>query len=416
MAENGISRRRFMASGGAAVATLGLGGLHGHAAAGESAGPSKIVTRTLGRTGIRLPVVSFGVMNTDSPDLIRKAIDLGIRHLDTAHLYMRGNSETVIGTILEERKARDKMVLSTKMYFDRDRQGFLPEGGARGFPATGARFEEQLALSLKRLRTDHLDILYLHSCENAGMATYEPMVKIFQQAKEAGKTRFIGITTHAKEPETIRAAADTGVWDVVLTSYNFMQKHRDEVREAIAYGAGKGVGIVAMKTQGGVQLNRENPTQVDHKAALKWVLKDPHVCTAIPGITAFDQMDLDFGVMKNLAMSPEEEQFLQKATTVAGSLYCQQCGSCLGSCARQAEIPTLMRAHMYAEAYRNLIQAEIALAEIPEGRGLGACGACDSCTAVCRNGIRIYDRVRSLAAMGFPQVARLRSGPPLGSA
>ena len=403
MKENGISRRRFIATGGAAVAALGLGGLPGHAAVKEPVGPSGIVTRTLGRTGLRLPVVSFGVMNSDSPDLIRKAVDIGIRHLDTAHLYLRGNSETVIGTILEERKARDKMVISTKMYFDRDkeRKVFLPDGGARGFPATEARFDEQLALSLKRLRTDHVDILYLHSCENAGMASYEPMIKIFQRAKEAGKTRFIGITTHGKEPETIRAAADTGVWEVILTSYNFMQKHREDVANAIAYAAGKGVGIVAMKTQGGVQLNRENPAQVNHRAALKWALKDPNVCTAIPGITAFDQMDLDFGVMKNLALSDEEEQYLQKSASVAGAFYCQQCGSCLGSCTRQAEIPTLMRAYMYAEAYHNLIQAEIALAEIPAGRGLEACGACDSCTALCRNGIGISDRVRSLAAMGL---------------
>ena len=60
-----------------------------------------------------------------------------------------------------------------------------------------------------------------------------------------------------------------------------------------------------------------------------------------------------------------------------------------------------MRASMYAEAYHNLIQTDLALAEIPDGRGLEACAGCDSCTAVCRNGIRIYDRVRSLAEMGF---------------
>jgi uncharacterized protein len=403
MTENGISRRKFMATGGAAVAALGLGGLTGQASGKESSGSSEIVTRTLGRTGLRLPVVSFGVMNSDSPDLIRKAVDIGIKHLDTAHGYLRGNSETVIGTILEERKCRDKMVLSTKMFFDRekDRKVFQPEGGARGFPATEARFDEQLALSLKRLRTDYVDILYLHSCESAQMSAYEPMLKIFTKAKQAGKARFIGITTHTNEPEAIRAAADTGVWDVALTAYNFIQKHREEVAKAIAYAAGKGMGIVAMKTQGGVQLNRESPAQVNHRAALKWALKDPHVCTAIPGITAFDQMDLDFGVMKNLALTSDEEQYLQKAAAVAGAFYCQQCGSCLSSCTRQAEIPTLMRASMYAEAYRNLIQAEIALAEIPEGRGLDACGACDSCSAVCRNGIGISDRIRSLAGMGF---------------
>lgn len=403
MTENRISRRRFMAAGAAGVAALGLGRMAKQVEAGAlpSAGAPEIVYRTLGRTGLRLPVVSFGVMNSDSPDLIRKAVDLGIIHLDTAHLYLRGNSETVIGRILEERKCRDRMIIGTKMYFDRKDQEFLPDGGGRGFPATEARFDEQLALSLKRLRTDHVDILYLHSCVGGRMAAYEPMMKVFSKAKQSGKARFIGITTHSQEPETIRAAADAGVWDVILTSYNFMQKHREDVRDAIRYAAGKGVGIVAMKTQGGVQLNRESPAQVNHAAALKWALQDKNVCTSVPGITAFDQMDLDFGVMKNLSLSPKEEQDLEKAASIAGAFYCQQCESCRGSCLRNVQIPTLMRAYMYAAAYHNLIQAEIAMAEIPPGQGLEACRECTQCSAVCRAGIPIPSRIRSLAAMGF---------------
>lgn len=398
MAENGISRRKFMKTGAAGVAALGLVGSTSAGSADRETSP--VIQRILGRTGLQIPVVSFGVMNSDSPDLIRKAVDIGIRHLDTAHLYLRGNSETVIGRILDERKCRDRMYISTKMYFDRDKDVFLGEAEGKANPATEKRFDEQLALSLKRLRTDYVDILYLHSCVGPLMAAYEPMMKIFTKAKESGKTRFIGITTHAREPETIRAAADTGVWDVILTSYYFMQKHREEVRSAIRYAAEKGIGIVAMKTQGGVELNRQTPGQVDHRAALKWVLNDKNVCTAVPGITAFDQMDLDFGVMRDLSLSDEEEQHLRKSAAL-GTSYCQQCGSCLGTCTRRAEIPTLMRAYMYAEGYHNLIQAEIALDEIPVGRGLEECISCQGCSAVCRYGIRIQDRIRSLAAMGF---------------
>jgi predicted aldo/keto reductase-like oxidoreductase len=401
MAERGITRRQFMATGAAGAVGLGLGALPSPAAG--TAGPTnpEIVYRTLGRTGLRLPVVSFGVMNTDSPDLIRKALDLGIKHLDTAHGYMRGNSETVIGQVLEERKARDTVYLATKMYFDRDkdRKVFQPDGGTRGSPATEARFDEQLALSFKRLRTDHVDILYLHSCESAAMATYEPMMKVFSKAKEAGKARFIGVTTHTREPEVIRAAADTGVWDVILTTYNFMQDHKDQIKAAIQYAAAKGIGIVAMKTQGGVQLNRRDPAQVNHAAALKWVLNDRNVCTTIPGITAFDQMDLDFGVMKNLELSTREKKDLRTLAAQADPLYCQQCGCCIASCIRHVEIPTLMRSYMYAEGYHNLIQAELTLGEVPAAAGLAACAGCDTCTAVCRFGIRIQDRIRSLSAL-----------------
>jgi uncharacterized protein len=407
MADRGITRREFMATGAAGAVCLGLGGYSSPAAGATSPAGAEVLHRTLGKTGLRIPVVSFGVMNTDSPDLIRKALDLGIKHMDTAHGYMRGNSETVIGQVLEERKARDKVYLSTKMYFDRDkdRKEFQPEGGTRGSPATEARFDEQLGISFKRLRTDHVDILYLHSCESAAMASYEPMMKIFTKAKASGKARFIGITTHVNEPEVIRAAADAGVWDVILTSYNFMQDHKDQVKTAIQYAAAKGVGIVAMKTQGGVKINRDDPAQVNHTAALKWVLNDKNVCTTVPGITAFDQMDLDFGVMKNLELSLEERNDLRTFAAQAGPLYCQQCGSCIGSCIRRVEIPTLMRSYMYAEGYHNLIQAELTLREVPSGQGLARCAGCDSCTAVCRFGIRIQDRIRSLMAM-YPEETR----------
>ena len=405
MGDKGINRREFMVRTTVGMATLGLGAVPALAATKELPKTPEIVYRTLGRTGLRIPVVSFGVMNTDSPDLIRKAVDLGMKLMDTAHRYMRGNSETVIGQVLEERKCRDKVYLATKMYFDREkeRKVFVGEESGRADAATEKRFDEQLALSLKRLRTDYVDILYLHSCEGPLMPTYEPMMKVFSKAKEAGKARFIGITTHVNEPEVIRAALDAGIWDVILTSYNFMQHHKEEVKKAIQYAVDKGVGIIAMKTQGGVALNREKPVPVNHRAALKWVLSDKNVCTTVPGITAFDQMDLDFSVMQNLALSDEEKRDLTIASLSKDPLYCQQCGSCKSSCLQRVEIPTLMRAYMYAEGYRNLIQAEATVQELAGEPGLNVCGSCEACTAVCPFGINIRARVNALMAMNLSE-------------
>lgn len=80
----------------------------------------KIVYRTLGRTNLRIPIISFGVMNSDSPDLIKRALDVGIKHLDTASLYLRGNSERAIGEVLERLGNKDKVYVATKMRFARD--------------------------------------------------------------------------------------------------------------------------------------------------------------------------------------------------------------------------------------------------------------------------------------------------------
>ena len=401
MGREGINRRDFIVKTALGLATAGLGASPVRAAITDPNTSPKIIYRALGRTTLKIPLVSFGVMNSDSPDLIRKGLDMGIKLLDTAHLYLRGNSEKVIGEILEERKCRDKVYVATKMYFarDKEKQVFNSEGSGSHPGATEANFTEQLNTSLKRLRTDYVDILYLHNCFGPLMPTFEPMIKAFVKARESGKARFIGISTHASEPETIRAAVDAGAWDVILTSYNFMQEHKGEVKKAIAYAAQKGVGVIAMKTQGGAKLNRG--ARVNHEAALKWVLNDSNVCTTIPGITTFDQMDLDFGVMSNLSLSDGEKRDLELSSMVRGPLYCQQCGSCISSCLQAVDIPTLMRTYMYAEGYGNFIHAGMTLHTLPPEKGLAACGNCLQCTAVCRQGIKISERLHALMAMSL---------------
>ena len=125
-----------------------------------------------------------------------------------------------------------------------------------------------------------------------------------------------------------------------------------------------------MKTQGGVRLNQENKVEVNHAAALKWVLNDENICTTIPGITTFDQMDLDFSVMGNLALSPEERRDLEISAMLPGPLFCQNCRQCIPSCPRKVHIPSLMRAFMYKEGYGNLCQAQMTVADLPPHRGL----------------------------------------------
>ncbi len=356
----------------------------------------KIVYRTLGKTKLKIPVVSFGVMNTDTPELIQRAIDMGIKHLDTANVYLRGNSERVIGRIVEESGKRNQLYIATKMRFARDRRKgtFLPGRDGNELGATEANFNKQLEESLQRLRTDYIDILYLHSCYSPGMATFEPMMKALVKAKEAGKARFIGISTHTDEPNVIRAAVDTGIYDVILTAYNFLQEHKDEVKKAIQSAADKGLGIIAMKTQAGGKINKK--TDANHRAALKWVLQDKNICTTIPGMTTFEQLETNFDVMRDQALSAVEKRDLLLASQIQGTFFCQNCRSCILTCSARAEIPVLMRASMYLESYGNRIQAINTIEQLPRRLGLKACQGCSRCTARCPNGIEIRRRIQGL--------------------
>lgn len=394
MAKKQITRRIFIGSSAAGLVSAGIGIPKLMASARGGQDKSSLIIRTLGKTGLKIPAVSYGVMNSDSPDLLNHALEMGVNHLDTAHVYLRGKSEEVIGEVVSRRGGRDKVIIGTKMFFNREDGKFLSSGKTGQPGATEKNMRKQLELSLKRLQTDYVDILYVHNCGNTGMVNYEPLVEAFVKIKKEGKARFIGTSTHSNEPEVIRATADAGIYDVVLTAYNFVQEHRDEVKEAIAYAAGKGLGVVAMKTQGGARYQRGN--EVNHAAALKWVLQDENVCTSIPGMTSYDQLELNMKTMGDLAMSAREAADITRGQSLKGILYCQSCQGCVPTCSRNVVVPDLIRAYMYKEGYRNPIQARATIAALPAGRGLDACTSCASCTAVCRNGIDIPGRIQGL--------------------
>jgi predicted aldo/keto reductase-like oxidoreductase len=341
-------------------------------------------------------------MNSDNPDLLYRAFDLGLNHLDTAHGYLRGKSEEVIGKVVEERGNRDKISIATKMYFARDRDNavFTNDASGRAQAPTEENLFKMLETSLQRLRTDYVDILYLHSCYSPAMATYEPMMKAMVKAQEQGKVRFIGTSTHRDEPNVIRASVDAGIYDVVETAYNYLQDRKEAIGEAIAYAASKNVGIVAMKTQGGSRLQEEG-VEINHQAALKWVFANPGVTTAIPGMTTFEQMDSNFAVMSDLSLSEGEKRELKLASLLPETYFCQSCRECVPTCPEGVEIPTLMRASMYAEAYGNTVQAAETLATVPAERGPQLCAECSSCQARCSRKLPIADRLRTLAGASW---------------
>lgn len=353
----------------------------------------KIIYRTLGKTGLKLPVVSMGVMNADNPNLVKAALDSGIIHLDTAWYYQMGRNEEMIGKVIKNRP-RDSYIIATKVWEPRDRRtGLFPKD------AKAETFMIKFQTSLKRLGLDYVDILYLHNISCKESALFKPYVDVLKKLKKEGKIRFIGITTHRNEPEVIRAAVDSKVYEVVLTSYNFKQKHHKEVKKAIDYAAKAGLGVVAMKTQAGVYWDgREKKQPINMKAALKWALQDKNVHTAIPGFTTFDQLELDLSVMENLTLSPKEiaDLKLGEKLSMAG-FYCQQCETCLPQCSKNVEIPTLMRSYMYAYAYKNLEKARETLETIDLSNL--ACNSCRTCNVTCPMGFDIKDRITNITRL-----------------
>jgi uncharacterized protein len=359
--------------------------------------PGKYPRRVLGRTGIRLPVITMGVMNSDNPNLIRAALDAGLMHLDTAHVYMRGKNEEVVGEVLKGRP-RDSFVLSTKV--------LLPKSETTGIydeTATEEAFLSRLDISLKRLGLDYVDILHHHHVWKREAVLYEPILNAMAKAKKAGKVRFTGISTHRSEPEAILAAVDSKFYDVVLTAYNYRQNHNEEVKKAIGRAAEAGLGVIGMKSMGGSPQSNYGSGRKpeDAQVAIKWVLQDPNVHTIIAGFTAFDELETDIKIMQDLSLTKPEKAHLQKMRSMA-SLYCQGCEQCLASCRQKLPIPDLMRAYMYLYGYRNRGAAQDLILSLRLPAQI--CGDCGICPVQCVSGFPVATRIRD--------VARIREVPP----
>lgn len=382
---NQNSRRNFLkmtASAAAAGLTLPISSQS--KTFGTNDDPSKIIYRQLGKTGIKLPIVSLGVMRADNPNLVASALDAGIVHLDTANGYQNGNNEAMLGKLLKDRK-RDSFVISTKMHLPSDRNTglYLPD-------ATYDMFMKMLNTSLERLQMDHVDILYLHAVSARDAALNPEMLRALTDAKKQGKARFLGISTHSKEPEVIQAAIDSKLYEIVLTSYNFSQPHVAEMNQSLAKAKKAGLGIVAMKTMAGGYLDKERKKPVNAYAALKWALQNTDVDTCIPGATTFDHLNVLIDVMKNLQMSEEEKNFLQ-AYNNAASLYCSGCRQCVSQCPNNMPIPELMRSYMYTYGYRDPVLAQdeinsLAVSELP-------CNLCEECNISCSKGFAVKDKI-----------------------
>jgi predicted aldo/keto reductase-like oxidoreductase len=301
-------------------------------------------------------------------------------------------------------KARDQAVIATK----------VPPGKPEIMDQMGDKLVEEEFLarfeqSLSRLQTDRVDILYIHNVSDPAMLRRPGLLAALDKVKKSNKARFVGFSTHRNMAECLEFAAQDGRFEVILTAINYSMYDDAPLLEAMKKAAAAGIGLVAMKTQCKQSWYRDNGPEslksfydgaLINSALLKWALRLPSVTTAIPGFTSFEQLDADWPVAFGLDYTPEEAKFMaDRNVRLALGGVCRQCGACSGSCPSGADVPALLRAHMYAADYANFIEMRRALDEIPPGRGLEPCAGCGTCRAACVRGVRVSRRVEELKAI-----------------
>lgn len=374
------SRRSFLKSSATVSASLAAAGFYPRRTFAQ--GPSKfrrIAYRQLGSTGFKVSEVGFGAMNTRDPELLHAAIDAGINYIDTAHGYMKGINEEIVGKVMKTK--RDKVYLVTKVHC-RDK--------------TPQKIREMMELSLKRLKLDYVDTMFMHMPDKPEEILNEDLIKAFDKAKKDGLCRYVGVSIHTNHVALLDAAVESKFWEHMLVAYNY--KSPQEVTDALKRTREAGIGIIAMKTQdkGRGFPDHDMGDMTINQAALKWVLENPYVDTTIPGMTAFDQLDEDLAVM-GTKMSFYENRTLRRYSERTRGNSCRGvagCTGCLEQCPYGVNICELNRCLGYAYGYGDIELARENYEQLPASSRVDICDDCDECLVRCVNGLDLNDTVR----------------------
>jgi predicted aldo/keto reductase-like oxidoreductase len=326
-----MERRNFLKQAVTAAALAGIksasgqeigaaSGLHGAAAQG----PLPIVTtvnaigrRKLGRADAEVSIIGIGgyhlglsrVSEPDAIHIVRKGLDEGINFLDNCWDYNNGVSEERVGKALQD-GYRNKAFLMTKI-----------DG------RTGAAARQQIDQSLKRLKTDHIDLLQIHEVIRMGdpEQAFQPgnVIDVLKQARKDGKIRFIGFTGH-KSPEIHLHMIETAdrhgfTFDTVQMPVNALDLHFDSFGQRVIPVAQKhGMAVLGMKPLADGAILKTNT--VTAAEALHYAMSVP-VTMTITGCESLANLEQALSVARNFKPMNEQQKMavLQKTAPVGGA-------------------------------------------------------------------------------------------------
>ncbi len=318
-----MNRREFIGVLAAAVAVgttrlrAGLG-----SKSEEQQQPEKraVPRRILGKTGVEVSVLILGgvaamkkapTARFHPTELADAALDAGINYFDTAPSYERGQSERNFGEVLATR--RKEVFLATKT-------------GNRSYDGAMRDVEA----SLKRLRTDHLDLLQIHgvraSEDFVKWDRPDGVLKALHKLRDEKVTTFIGVTGHESAGST-RRAIELFDFDTVLTTFNPTVKRRPYQELVLPLARKKKMGILAMKVMGGglgslaggnpikndgASNHDEAPHQAEAGVLIRYVLGLP-ISAAVVGMGSFEHLQINLSAARDVQpLSKEERRVLEK--------------------------------------------------------------------------------------------------------
>lgn len=208
--------------------------------------------KRLGRSGLQVTELCLGCMSFGEPGrgghpwtlikdesepLLRQAVEAGIRFFDTANVYSDGSSEEILGEVLWHLLRRDEVVLATKVH-----GAMQAEPAMRGLSRRAIL--HNIDASLKRLRTDHVDLYQIHRWDND--TPIEETMEALHDVVKSGKARYLGASTMAAwQFAKAQEVARRHNWTPFVAMQNQISLlYREEEREMIPLCLDQGVGLI----------------------------------------------------------------------------------------------------------------------------------------------------------------------------
>jgi predicted aldo/keto reductase-like oxidoreductase len=350
--------------------------------------------RRLGRTNLQVSLVGFGgtwiaeLSQEEAVKVVRHAFDLGINYFDTAR--WDGDSEAKIGEALQDH--RSQCIIATK---------------------TGSRTKREslddFEVSLKNLRTDHIDILQLHGIDDektlAKAMSADGSLQTCREARREGLVDFVGVTGH--KPRVLAKAVESGEFDTVLVPLNVVT--RQALEELLPAAKAHDVGVIAMKPlmaktsnlitclyQPPLLLVSEEPElkallgetpEVQVNSALRYVLSQD-VSAVIPGLKSISEAATAAQAGKDYKGLTAAEQ---KRFSFDLSDYCRDCAQCI-PCPQNINIPAVLRFQTLYDIYglKNWAKKLYGGLEVKADQ----CSGCGECEPKCPYNLTIRTKMQ----------------------
>lgn len=366
--------------------------------------------RPMGRTDVVVSALGFGMLRLPMQEdrrtvdeqasiaMVRYAIEQGLNYVDTAHVYIDGQSEQMVGKALQN-GYRERVYLTSKSpWWIMEK----PED-----------FERLFDISRKRLQTDVIDFYHIHFvCSRGWDAKIVPfrLIEKIEKLKQEGKIRFSGFSFHDSVMMFKKAVDANPDWNFCLIQQNYLDTEHEAGMIGLKYAAARGLGISIMEPlRNGFLVTPPKEVQTvfetaaSRRSPVEWALdylwNMPEVSVVVSGMSNMAQ------VQENLAYANRSSAGMLDADAVAtlgqaarryreydGVVPCTGCYHCL-PCPQNVAIGYILAlVYNQYKANGNLTRARQLYAYMPAGlRGLkaSACDGCGACVARCPQGINI---------------------------